>query len=109
MAAIKESVRTKRQAAANGGRSDRPASGRLRKQATAVSKDLQAMGGTARDAAQEKLGQLRDNASEYFEQGRDKAHQVERTLAQFILDQPLKSILIAAGVGLLLGRFWMRR
>jgi ElaB/YqjD/DUF883 family membrane-anchored ribosome-binding protein len=67
------------------------------------------MGGTARDAANEQLGQMRDNASEYYDQGRDKAHQVKRTLEQFIMDQPLKTLLIAAGVGLLFGRFWMRR
>ena len=109
MATINGSVRTKRQAAANGARAARPATDRLRKQAKEVTQDLQAMGGIARDAANEQLGQMRDNASEYYEQGRDKAHQVKRTLEQFILDQPLKAILVAAGVGLLLGRFWMRR
>ena len=109
MATINGSVRTKRQAAANGRRTDRRASDRLREQARAVRKDLQAMGGTVRDAAEEKLGQIGENASELYEQGRDTAHQVKRTFAQFILDQPLKSILIAAGVGLLLGRCWMRR
>jgi ElaB/YqjD/DUF883 family membrane-anchored ribosome-binding protein len=67
------------------------------------------MGGTARDAAKERIGELGENASELYNQGRDKAHQVQRTLEQFILDQPLKSLLIAGGVGLLLGRFWMRR
>ena len=109
MATINGSVRAKRKAAANGARTAQPAAERLRSQAREVSRDLQAMGGTVRDAAQEQLGQMRDNASEYYEQGRDKAHQVKRTLEQFIMDQPLKSLLIAAGVGLLFGRFWMRR
>jgi ElaB/YqjD/DUF883 family membrane-anchored ribosome-binding protein len=34
---------------------------------------------------------------------------VERSFAQYVREQPLKSILIAAGVGLVLGRFWLRR
>jgi ElaB/YqjD/DUF883 family membrane-anchored ribosome-binding protein len=109
MAVINRSTRTKQQAAANGTPADRTASGRLRKQAREVSKDLRAMGGTARDAAKERIGQLGENASELYDQGRDKAFQVKRTLEQFILDQPLKSVLVAGGVGLLLGRFWMRR
>jgi ElaB/YqjD/DUF883 family membrane-anchored ribosome-binding protein len=67
------------------------------------------MGEIAKDAAQEKLGQLRENASEYCEQGQDKMQQVERSFEQCIRDRPLKSVLIATGVGLLLGRFWMRR
>jgi ElaB/YqjD/DUF883 family membrane-anchored ribosome-binding protein len=109
MATINGSVQTKRRAVPNGARAERTASGRLRNQAREVSKDLQAMGGTARDAAKERIGQLGENASELYDQGRDKAYQVKRTLEQFILDQPLKSVLIAGSVGLLLGRFWMRR
>ena len=98
-----------RHATANRARAIRPASDRLGKQARKVTEDLQDLGGIAGDAAQEKLGQLRENASDYYEEGREKVHQVERTFEQFIRDQPLKSILIAAGVGLVLGRFWMRR
>ena len=83
-------------------------SDRLGKQAGEVTKDLQEMGGIVRDAAQEKLGQVRENASEYFEQGRDKVHDVVGTFEQFVRQQPFKSVLIAAGVGWLLGRFWKR-
>ncbi len=67
------------------------------------------MGEIAKDVAQEKLGELRENASEYCEQGQDKMRQVERSFEQYIRERPLKSILIATGVGLLLGRFWVRR
>ena len=51
-------------------------SDRLGKQAMEVTKDLQEMGGIARDAAQEKLEQLRENASGYYRQGRDKVQGV---------------------------------
>lgn len=81
---------------------------RLAKQAVEVKKDLQEMGGMVRDAAQEQFGQARENASEYFEQGRDKVHDVVGSFEQFVRQQPFKTVLIAAGVGWLLGRFWKR-
>jgi ElaB/YqjD/DUF883 family membrane-anchored ribosome-binding protein len=89
--------------------SDRPATDRLCEQAREVTKELQQMGNTAGDAVRENLGQLQDEASEYYEQGRDQAYQAKHTFEQFIKDHPLKSILIAAGVGVFLGRFWIRR
>jgi ElaB/YqjD/DUF883 family membrane-anchored ribosome-binding protein len=82
---------------------------RLGQQAMEVSKDLQEMGGMVRDAAHEKLGQLRSSVSEHYEQGRDKVYSVERTVEQYLRQRPFQSVLIAAGIGLLLGRFWMRR
>jgi ElaB/YqjD/DUF883 family membrane-anchored ribosome-binding protein len=53
-------------------------------------------------------GQMQDNASAGNGRGRDTVHQAEPTFDQFIREQPLKSILIAAGVGWVLGRFWKR-
>jgi len=82
---------------------------RLGKQARKVTKDLHDMGDIAKDVAHEKLDELRASASDHYEQGRDRVQQVERSFEQFVRDQPLKSILIATGVGLFLGRFWMRR
>ena len=84
-------------------------SDRLGKQAGEVKEDLQEMGGILRDAAQEKFGHMRENASEYYDQGRDKVRDVVYTIEQFLRQQPFKSVLIAAGVGWLLGRYWRRR
>ena len=88
---------------------ERPASDRLREQAGALTKDIQEMGAIARDAAQEKLGELRADASELCDQGRDKVRHASRSLEQYIAQQPLTSVLIAGGLGLLLGCFWRRR
>jgi ElaB/YqjD/DUF883 family membrane-anchored ribosome-binding protein len=88
---------------------DRPASERFADQACAVSNDIQGMGAIARDVAQEKLEEFQGNASAVYEQGKDKVRTATRTLEQFIAEKPLTSVLIAAGVGLFLGRFWMRR
>ena len=84
-------------------------SDRLGAQAKEVSKDLKEMGDIVRDAAQEKIGQVRENAAEYVEQGREKVHGVACACEQYVRERPLRSILIAAGIGLLLGRFWTRR
>jgi ElaB/YqjD/DUF883 family membrane-anchored ribosome-binding protein len=82
---------------------------RLGQQAKEVAEDVQGMGKTVRDAAQETLGQMGERASEYCGQGRDKAHGVACACEQFLHQRPLMSVLLAAGVGLLLGRLWKRR
>lgn len=80
----------------------------LGKQANEVAEDLQKMASTARDATQAKLGQVSDKAAEYGEQVQDKVHGIACACEQFIRERPLRSILMAAGIGWLLGRFWKR-
>lgn len=87
----------------------KPAMERFGTQAKEMGKDFQEIGGTAVEALQEKFGELHDTAAEYYEQGKDKFSEVERSIEQFIKQQPLKSVLIAAAAGWLFGRFWMRR
>ena len=84
-------------------------SDQLGKQAKEVTEDLQEMGETVRDAAQEKLGQVGEKAAEYCEQAQDKVHGVACACEQFVRERPLRSVLMAAGIGWLLGRFWKRR
>ncbi len=84
-------------------------SNRLGKQAKEVTEDLQEMGKTVRNSAREKLGQVGDKASEYYEEGRDRVCGVANACEQFLGKRPLTSVLIAAGIGWLLGRFWKRR
>ena len=84
-------------------------SDQLGKQAEEVIEDLQKMGGTVRDAAREKLGQASEKASEYCQQGQDKVHGGACACEQFLRQRPLASVLLAAGVGWLLGRFWKLR
>lgn len=57
----------------------------------------------ARDAAKEVVGQVRDRATSYYGTGKDKAHDAQLKVEEFVREQPLKSVLIAAGVGLALG------
>ena len=84
-------------------------SDQLGKQAKEVAEDLQRMGSTVRDAAQAKLGQVSDTAAEYGEQVQDKVHGIACACEQFVRERPLRSVLMAAGIGWLLGRFWKGR
>jgi ElaB/YqjD/DUF883 family membrane-anchored ribosome-binding protein len=81
----------------------------LSQQAKEVAEDVQKMGETMRDAAQEKLEQAGERASEYCGQGQEKLHGAACACEQFVRQRPLTSLLLAAGVGLLFGRLWKRR
>ena len=85
------------------------ASERLGAQAKTVSNDIKEMGDIVREAAQEKVGEARENATECYEQGRDKIYGIGGTVTRYVRDQPVRSLLIAVGIGLVLGRFSTRR
>jgi ElaB/YqjD/DUF883 family membrane-anchored ribosome-binding protein len=80
----------------------------IRETASQVQQNLRDMGGQVRDAAQEKFNELRDQAAEYYEQGRQSAREWEHSLEEYVQQQPVKSLLIAAGVGALIGFLWRR-
>ena len=58
--------------------------------------------------AQQQFENLRHTATEYYEQGKEKAMQWEQGLEDYVREQPVKSLLIAAGVGMLVGMIWRR-
>ena len=68
-----------------------------------------------RDTAQEVSAQVSDTArqvsetaSAYSAQGREKMGEVEQYLEDAIRTKPLQSVLLAAGVGLLIALLWKR-
>ena len=85
------------------------ASERLGKRAKATKKDFEEMSETERAAAQEKLARVGEKASEVCADGRDKVHGLACAFEQYISQRPLRSVLTAAGIAWLLGRFWKRR
>ena len=64
--------------------------------------------GNVKDAANEQYEHLRDTAEEYYEMGRDTAQQRQRGLEEYVQEKPVKALLIAAGVGMLMGILWKR-
>ena len=81
----------------------------LREKAGEMMHSIQEVGTEARKAAQEKLGDLRDTAGQYIDQGRARVRDFSDTLEMQIRDQPLRSVLIATGIGFVLGFLWSRR
>ncbi len=67
------------------------------------------VGRNVRDAVREKYEDIKDHASDYYDQGRAKAREWEGALEDYIRDYPLQSLLIAAGAGVLLGMLLRRR
>jgi ElaB/YqjD/DUF883 family membrane-anchored ribosome-binding protein len=63
----------------------------------------------AREMATQQYETVRDAAGEYWEQGRARATELERTLEHQIAAAPIKSVAMAAAVGFVLGIFWIRR
>jgi ElaB/YqjD/DUF883 family membrane-anchored ribosome-binding protein len=82
---------------------------RLRDQARTVGRDLNELGHTAKAAAAEGAQQLREQARRMGERGRERAQELQDELGTYISDRPLKSVLVAAGAGLLLGYIMGRR
>src|SRR4029079_15803725 len=81
------------------------ATDRLGQQAKDMGANLKDMGSSVKAAAQEQIERVRDTATEYYEQGRDKFMEAEDGFEEYVRAQPLKSILIAAGLGYLIGKF----
>ena len=60
-------------------------------------------GAEVRRMAQDISEQSKELATEYYQQGREKVLEWERQLVAQVRDKPLQSLLIAGGIGLLLG------
>lgn len=81
----------------------------LRSHGATVREDVREFGRLARDAAKEQLGDAQQTASELLEQGKRKADDLEARLTQYVREKPIKSLLIAAGIGVALGMLWSRK
>ena len=82
----------------------------LREQAVVIGHDVQELGSIAKVAAQETIEDGRKLAQQTIADGRKRVQQVEKSFEDIIRDNPVRSVLIAAGVGLtvslVLGRRW---
>lgn len=82
---------------------DPEASRRLGEQSKKVVADVQELGGIARDTAVQAVGSLRERGSEALHSGREHAVEAKGKVESYIVEQPLKSLAIALGAGVLLG------
>ena len=82
--------------------------GNLNETAQKVSQNLRDLGTQVRESAKEKYEQYSDQARNYYDQGRETAQEWEQSLESYVHEKPVQAVLIAAGVGLLLGLLWRR-
>lgn len=84
-------------------------SAQFREKANQMGQNVQELGRITRDLAQDTVGVLKENAGDYYNQGVEKAKSLEKNLEGRIRDNPIQSLLIAIGLGFLVGMFFRRR
>jgi ElaB/YqjD/DUF883 family membrane-anchored ribosome-binding protein len=84
------------------------AGAQIREKASEIGQSVREIGSQVKGMAHEQVGHLRDRAQDYYQQGREKADEWRHDLESYVREQPMKSLLMAAGVGLLLGFLWRR-
>ena len=82
---------------------------RTREQVSEARGNIAEIGHLAKETVQDKYHELKDLAAEKFSAGKPKLLKLENSFADTIRGTPIKSILIAAGAGVLLSFLWRRR
>ncbi|MDX1386732.1 MAG: DUF883 C-terminal domain-containing protein [bacterium] len=81
----------------------------FRDKAAAIGHNVQEIGRISREVAHDTMDVLKENAGEYYHQGVERAKSVEQNLEGKIRDNPIQSLLIAIGLGFLVGMLFRRR
>ena len=68
----------------------------------------QEVGGQLKEGAQEAMHQAGTSASQLSTQGREAVGQLEKTLEDYVRAKPLQSLMIAAGVGVVVALLWRK-
>ena len=77
--------------------------------ANSVLESARAAGEHFTEAVRSGASHLRDTASDYVDQGREKAREMEQLVEEKITDRPMGSVLMALGLGFLIGFLFTRR
>lgn len=81
----------------------------LKDQVRTVGKEVAALGRQSKEAASEVVDDAKERVGEFYEQGRAKAGEYGDHVSGYVQDSPMKSLLIAAGAGVLVGFLLSRR
>jgi ElaB/YqjD/DUF883 family membrane-anchored ribosome-binding protein len=68
----------------------------------------QEVGGQLKESAQEARRQAETSASQLSAQGREAVGQLEKTLVAYVRAKPLQSLMLAAGVGMVVALLWRK-
>ena len=83
--------------------------GAMSEHASKLTDDVRKAGSAVRQMATDRAEQVRDTANDYLEQGQERMREASEGLQERVRNEPTKSLLIAAGIGFLLGIVWVRR
>ncbi|MEO6593801.1 MAG: hypothetical protein ABIP94_03515 [Planctomycetota bacterium] len=86
-----------------------PETSELRDQVRVLGEDVKELARMTKDALGQKVDAVKNAAHGVMEQGRDKAAEYRDHVSDLTRAQPIKSILIAAGIGAVLGLILGRR
>jgi len=70
---------------------------------SALKKDVEQLGKAMKDVAEDSVDYVRENAMGYYEKGHAMVQNVGETVEGKIRKNPIRSVMIAAGVGFLFG------
>ncbi|MBF0104400.1 MAG: hypothetical protein HQM16_03630 [Deltaproteobacteria bacterium] len=71
--------------------------------------DFQDLSKATSTLATDAANMVQEKASEYYDQGMNEVKRFEKGLESRIQNKPIQSLLIVAGIGLVLGALWNRR
>ena len=81
----------------------------LSDRAATIASDVHEVRAAARKVAADGVEAIRDTAHQYLDEGRQRVRSVGDNLHTKLEEQPVKALLLAAGIGFLLGAIWTRR
>ncbi len=84
-------------------------SAEFKKKASELGHDVRGLGVLGGDLATDTAHMAGEHISEYYKEGIKKAKSLEGNLETEVRENPVRSLMIAAGAGLLLGALWHRR
>jgi ElaB/YqjD/DUF883 family membrane-anchored ribosome-binding protein len=81
----------------------------ISERASAVTKDFEEVRSAARQMATDSVDMLRQTASDLLYDGQDKMQEARQRIAATFQESPVRTVLIGAAVGFLIGIFFRRR
>lgn len=74
-----------------------------------VKNNLGDLGAMAVDVAKDHVAQVKETASDLYEQGTKKAKSMQKDAETYIKNEPIKTVLIAGAVGVVIGLLLAKR
>ena len=91
------------------GRSQVSTASRVREKLAETTENVMDIGHIAKDAITERLGSLKSAAAHGVQEGKARLHDLEENFEERVREQPIKYVMIAAGIGALVGLLMFRR